>query len=198
MTRKKSGTGPAAGPAGTAGAAPLANIDDLTLAEAHAVLGRLWDSGAELQARIRAEIEGLLAEVDAEAVAGAVFFDLDGIEVDELWERSGSTRHGYVDSTEEAWEMVEGTLRPYIDELERFLRLDMHTRAFSHCLGVLQGIFAFGTESSSEFLQWAEDYPQAAFELVLDKWRRSRPSQELRKRMDDELRKRCPGWPRGA
>ena len=41
---------------------------------------------------------------------------LDSIEVEEVWDRSGRTRNGYVEPTEMAFQMSEEALDPFIEE----------------------------------------------------------------------------------
>ena len=46
-----------------------------------------------------------MSDVDLED--SQVYFDLDSIEVEELWDRSGRMRNGYVEPDEMAFQMFE-------------------------------------------------------------------------------------------
>jgi len=59
------------------------SVDDLDGTEALAILRQLWSEGGEFREAVRDRIEALLAEVDPDGVADAVFADLDGIAVEE-------------------------------------------------------------------------------------------------------------------
>jgi hypothetical protein len=185
---------PKNGKGGEVGAKKGPSVDDLTGAEALAVLGRLWAEGGAIRDAIRTEIENQLAGVVPDHVADAVLADLDGISVEELWDRSGPSRFGYTDPAEATWEIVEEALKPYVDELERYLRFERTDESLLYCVGLLEGIYAFGTESDSEFRTWAPDDPHEAFHWVLDKWSKAVSDQAARDRLEHELSVRCPEW----
>jgi len=170
------------------------SVSDLTGVEAVEVLRRLWDEGGAIREAVRAQIEDVLTGVVVEHVADAVFADLDGIAVEDLWDRSGPSPFGYTEPTEETWAMIEQTLAPYVGELERYLRLGWSEESLRYCVGLLEGIHAFGTESDTEFRSWAPDDPEHAFHWVLNKWTDVISDSELRERMADELGRRCPNW----
>ena len=44
--------------------------------------------------------------MSVEEIADGVFWELDTLEVENVWDNSGPTRYGYVDSGEKVWEMV--------------------------------------------------------------------------------------------
>jgi len=169
-------------------------IDDLTEAEALAILRRLWGSGGQTRSAIRAEIDKQLSQVVPEHVTDAVLADLDGLSVQELWNRSGPSESGYTDPADETWNMLQEALEPYVRDLERYLRLDRAEEAFLHCLGILEGLYLFGRESDTEFRTWASDDPQEAFHWVLGKWVKATADDDLRTRMEQSLLDRCPEW----
>ena len=61
---------------------------------------------------------GGLKDVYSTVIADEVFYELDSLEVEDVWDQSGSTRYGYVDPNEKAWEMLEDAI-----ELKRGIRL---------------------------------------------------------------------------
>lgn len=171
------------------------SVDDLTGAEARAILKRLWDEGgSSIQHMIRREIDIHLSDVVPDRVADAVLADLDGLTVEDLWDRSGSTTSGYVDPSEASAEMIREALEPHVRELDRYTRLGRGNESLLFCAGILAGIYEFGAESSTEFLKWAPDGPQDAFHWILGGWKRSVSSKGLRDRMSELLRAECPAW----
>lgn len=70
------------------------------------ILMRLAEDDAELKNKIRLTALEIMEGVDVEGVASDVFFFLDSLRVEDVWDNSGGTRYGYVDPTEYAWEML--------------------------------------------------------------------------------------------
>jgi len=91
--------------------------------------------------------------------------------------------------------MIEEALGPFVGKLERYLRLGMGEEAMLCCVGLLEGIYLFGTESKTEFREWAADDSLEAFGWVFEIWKKTTPEERLRERMAEELRDRCPSWP---
>lgn len=56
---------------------------------------RLPRSNPKTKKRIEKEAEEILKEIDVEGICQEVCSALDAIDVEELWERSGPSRHGY-------------------------------------------------------------------------------------------------------
>ena len=78
-------------------------MDTITPDDAFVILKSLAKEDKIIRERNKQIAMEYLEDVDIEEIADAVYFDLDLIEVEELWDRSGSTRDGYVDVNEEAW-----------------------------------------------------------------------------------------------
>ena len=64
----------------------------ITPDDAFAILKSLAKEDKNIKKRIEQLAIEYLEDVDVEEIADAVYFDLDLIEVEELWDRSGSTR----------------------------------------------------------------------------------------------------------
>ena len=111
-------------------------------------------------------------EVEVEDIADEVFYKLDSLEVEDVWEQSGSTRYGYVDPYEKAWEMFEDAIEPYLDELRKCQDLKMDEEAKKYCMGILKGIYRFEKESNNEFKDWAVDAPGENFKRVFNEWKK--------------------------
>lgn len=160
--------------------------------EASAVLGELTKDS---RMRRRAEEIALAraGAVDADAIADEVLWELDLLDVHDVWDDSGPTRDGYVDSGECAWEMFEKALKPFEDQLRKCHQLSLARQAKDHCMGILQGIWRFESESKSEFKDWAEDAPKENMTRIFGEWRKMSKSPkdiaQVKRLMDSLLRK---------
>lgn len=118
-----------------------------------------------------------IEEIDIEGIAESVFFSLNDLDVEELWDNSGRTRYGYVDVYDLAFEMFESEIYPHVQEMERCLELNMHEHAKIHCMGILKGLRDFEHESGNEFIDWAADASSSYSEIVWEKYK-AKASQE--------------------
>ena len=161
--------------------------------EARDILRRLAEDPS-----IRNRIEDLaiehLTDVDVEGVAGWVFDELDMMDVHDLWESAGATRHGYVDVTDRAWEMFDETMEPVRDEMERYRNLSMQREVTVVLMGMLKGLYDYEKESTSEFKDWATDAPLNYYQIVVELWRETCVDPDERREVEDFLRRETPGW----
>ena len=171
-------------------------FDSVTPGDAMTILKNLAREDPELRKKIEAMVIDILGEVDTDEISGEVFYELDAIKVEDLWERSGKTRGGYVDPSEESWEMFDEALEPFILDQERFKNLGQIQKARSYGMGILQGIYQFEHESKSEFRDWASDAPLDRFVDILNTWKSSFPSEKDHVAMQKFLAKNCPKWSR--
>lgn len=169
-------------------------LDSISGVEALQILRSLCSSDAELCRRIESEAERLLRNVDPQDVANDVIFDLESIDVEELWARSGETRHGYSSPDEMAVEMVEEALKPYEDKIQEYSNIGMAEGAKRYCMGVLKGIYEFEHQSKTEFKDWATDIPGECFGGILEEWQRSCAREPDVKEMNAFISKECPKW----
>jgi len=169
-------------------------LDTLSPDEALAVLKE--PTGSNLSIRKKAEQIAirLIADVDSEHVAEDVFWALDSIAVEEVWDKSGRKRQGYVDPGDCAWQLFEEALEPFMRQLQKCQELSLDEQAKSYCLGILKGIHQFETESTSEYKSWAVDAPGEFFISVCQQWKK----QAKRKTDVAEVRKfvdsLCSRW----
>jgi hypothetical protein len=159
----------------------------LTRQQALEVLRRLDARGGEIRRMLMSEARAILEEIELDEIAEEVFFVLDLISVEDLWDRSGASRDGYISSDEAAVEMIEEELKPFLEQFRDYRRLDMPTQETIYCMGLLLGIHRFDQESKSEFREWAGDIPGECFVDLLDEWRKSCSSAELHAQMNDFL-----------
>ncbi|MCA1991425.1 MAG: hypothetical protein LDL41_05170 [Coleofasciculus sp. S288] len=135
-----------------------------------------------------------LGDIDIDTIAEQVYRELDWLEVEDVWERSGSTRYGYVDPYELAWEMFEEALEPFSEALKEYQTLTMVSESKHYCMGVLKGIYLFAKDSKSEFKNWAEDAPYESFSRILKQWEKDCENPEHLKEMEEFINKTCPSW----
>lgn len=155
---------------------------------------------AQLNPKMKEKIEALAIEylknINIKEIASQVYLTLNLLEVEELWDRSGATRNGYIDPVDMAWDMFEEAMTPFLDELKKYRNLSMQNQAMCYCMGILKGIYKFEKESLVEYKDWAPDVPSEFFHQILDDWRKSRRSREDIKKMEEFIEKDCPDWAR--
>ncbi len=161
-------------PSGTKNKPTRKNIlDKINADDAFAILKILAKEDTNIARRIEQIAVDYLGGVDIEDIASQVYFDLDSLAVEDVWDQSGSTRYGYVDPTDMAWQMFEEALEPFLEEIRKYQELSMYAEAKNCCMGILKGIYQFEKESKSEYKDWAVDAPKEYFKNVLDDWRKS-------------------------
>ena len=147
-------------------------IDQLTPDEALSILRQLAEEDTDLERKIEQIARRRLTDINAEEIAHHVYFDLDALAVEDVWERAGDPDE-YIEPGEAAWEMFEETLHPFMREMKRYQDLSMPLEAKHCCMGILQGIYLFSKESQSEYKNWADDAPSEHFQLVINNWKES-------------------------
>lgn len=169
-------------------------FDAISADDAYQILQRLANENPVVAKRIEEIAEVSLRGVDIEDVADDVYYDLNSLEVEDVWDNSGSTRDGYVDPTEYAWEMFEEALEPYMEDIKKYQKLSMSVEAKNCCMGILKGIYKFDTESTSEYKDWAVDAPSGIFEQVLDEWKEGQNSPEDIAEVEEYVKDNFSDW----
>jgi hypothetical protein len=141
--------------------------------EASSVLQKLVATSPAIRKKAEEIALALLVDVDAEEVAEDVLMELESLRVEDIWDNSGSMRDGYVDPGDYAWEMFAEALQPFLQEMLRYQNLAMNDQAKLCCLGILEGIHRFETESESEFKDWAVDASGEYFVRIYDEWKKA-------------------------
>ncbi len=131
---------------------------------------------------------------DMEEVAAALYDELDALEVEEVWDRAGRTRHGYVETSEVAEQMIEAVLAPYLEELSRYQALGMGLEAREMCQGLMLGLYQFEHESKSQFKDWASDLPFDFAHEVLAAWRRGVAGETDASEVSGFILEELPRW----
>ncbi len=145
-------------------------LNHLSPQEALTILKTLAENDPQLAERIATIAHEQISSVDCEDVAADVYWDLDALEVEQVWDQAGSTRHGYVETEEVADQMIQGVLAPYTPKLERYKKLNMPPEALEMCIGILTALYRFETESTNQFKDWAVDLPLSYADSVLEQW----------------------------
>jgi hypothetical protein len=170
---------------------PREIIDQLSAGQAQSILKTLAAGDEQLAGRIAEMGTACLSEIDSEDVAIVLYDDLNALKVEEVWDRAGKTRHGYVDTGEAADQMIQEVIDPFLEELEKYQKLGMTYEANKLCMGLLLGLYRFDRESESELKNWAVDAPSGFASSVLDAWKAGKPKRKdtaaLREFIVDEL-----------
>ena len=150
-------------------------INGLNKDEASQVLKALLEEDPLLAKKIYEAAMKVTANVDADDVMDQVFWALDVLDMDDLNNRSGRTRYGYVDPNDAAWELFEEALDPFIDEMKKSQQRVMSHTAKAQCIGIIRGLWKYEEESSSDIKDWMVDAPGEYIERVVDEWRKGSP-----------------------
>lgn len=169
-------------------------LESITGDDALAILEVLIGSDKNLAQKIDTIAQALFNDVDIDGVAGSVQMELELLQAEEVWDRSGAKRDGYVDSSVAAWEMMKEVLKPFQDEVTKYQRLSWLKEADLTCQGLLKGLYVFEKESSTEFKDWATDLPSEYFGIILDEWKNIFKKRRPYKRMEKFLQENCPDW----
>ncbi|MBI4529707.1 MAG: hypothetical protein HY695_38400 [Deltaproteobacteria bacterium] len=169
-------------------------LESITGADALAILKVLAARNENLAQEIDAVAKELFSHVEIDEMAANVQMELESLHVEDIWDRAGRKRDGYVDPGDAAWEMFEEALKPFQDEVDKYKQLSMLQEADLACRGILKGIYDFHKESSTEYKQWAVDAPSEYFGVVLDDWKKLFTGRLPFPRMMAFLQSHCPDW----
>jgi len=126
---------------------PSTLLESLTGLEALSVLKILAERDERIAREIDAVAGELLGETDVADVAASLKDELESLDVDDVFDKSGARRDGYVDPGEAAFQMFEEALAPFLRDVERYRTLGKPEHASACCLGILQGIYDFDKDS---------------------------------------------------
>lgn len=116
-------------------------------------------------------------DIDSDGIMDDVFYELNALDVDDLFSRSGKTRYGYKEPSEEAWEMFEEALQPHIDDMNKGHKRGLVAVSKVHCIGIIKGLVKYENESYSEFKDWAVDAPFEYIDRIIDEWKKANPDE---------------------
>lgn len=145
-------------------------FDKINPSEALQILKMLVQEDTSIRQRIEEIFLCQVQEVEVAEISDTVFSDLDFLDVEELWDRSGSNRDGYTASGEAALEMIEEVIEPHLKNMQRLHLLGMFREEMHYCMGVISGLYMFENESTTEFKDWAVDISGELASQILTEW----------------------------
>ncbi|MBT8366921.1 MAG: hypothetical protein KJP23_19705 [Deltaproteobacteria bacterium] len=170
-------------------------LEQISGEEALNILRLLSAQDQNIENRIEELAKNILKDVDLEEVSEEVFFDLDIIDVHDLWDQSGARSNGEYTSTEEmAYEMIENEIKPHINNFIRLHKSGLKSASISYCMGLLKGIYLYSNESSSEFKDWTADIPEEFFRQILEEWKKFKLGKNASLKMKSFLNDECNKW----
>jgi hypothetical protein len=145
-------------------------LEHLKPEEAAVVLDHLLEAHPELAGEADEMARSVLGQQDYEGVAAEVEDEVRALDYDVLNARAGSHEGGYVEPSEAAWEIIEETLDPFLDDLKRHLELGLEAEGLEICQGVVLGCYRLSEREGGDVLGWAPDSPAEAAGNALEIW----------------------------
>jgi len=133
-------------------------------------------------------VEEHLRSFDIPSIADDISFDLDFLRAEEIWDRSGNTRHGYVDPDEVAVELFEEVISSHVRKMCDLQERGMQKEAGRYCRGIIRGIQKYKRESKSDFRDWIGDGIQYVARHVFDTWRDGCTSESVRNHTEQKVK----------
>ena len=169
-------------------------LDSISGTDAIKVLRILANRDKQLKIDINVIIKELLADVSLDEVADCVQSQLESLSVEDVWDRSGAKRDGYVGTGETACQMFESALEPFREDMLKYQQLSMHDQAETICFGILKGVYDFEWHSTTEFKDWAVDAPADFFSTYLGEWNEHFQERSSHAKLNQFLTAHCPKW----
>lgn len=169
-------------------------ISNLTADQARELVFHLAEQKNDVAKAIIAAAEELLMNVDIEEVADEVYGALEFIIPEDCWDRAGSSRDGYMDAGDAAFELIEEALEPEFEQVKRYRDLGMYEQERDCLMGIVLGGYSYEKESESEFKDWCPDMVEHHILYKLEQWRKQKTEPSFSKEMDAFLKERCPDW----
>jgi hypothetical protein len=92
------------------------------------------------------------------------------LDAEDLANRAGPRRHGYVEPTDAAWRLLEEVVQPWIDDLRRRGRLGLHQAATDLATAMTEALETVDERADRIddclLRQWAPDFPSEAMSWV--------------------------------
>ncbi len=169
--------------------------------EAVTVLRALLEKHPDLAAEAGELAASLLAGVSVEDVADAVEQALRSLSLDNLSDRAGRKRHGYVEPTQAVWDLIGEAVQPFREDIRRRAAAGECAAALATAAGVILGLYRVREARAHEVLGWAPDAPAEIARETITTLRESvqpDPHQEASSTRDSTLpaviRDAVPEW----
>ncbi|MDR1978425.1 MAG: hypothetical protein LBQ42_06800 [Synergistaceae bacterium] len=144
-------------------------LSNLTHEMTISILKKLY-ADKEIRRKLVSLAEAELRKIDAGEIADEVFSELNSLDVEELWDNSGKTRHGYVEPSELAHTMVENAVEPFALDIAKYRKLGMKSEEMESCRGLLRGLMRYENEGCNEFKDWIPDSVMEIAETIADEY----------------------------
>lgn len=169
-------------------------IDNITSEQAMSILNSLWDNHPDIRKKIEKAAEDILSCVEYNDVCEDVRAELDSLDEEDLFDRSGPSHHGYHDPSEVAGEMLEEAVKPFQDQMNRYFKLEKQHEATEVCKGILKALYTYNEEADSQFADYATDWPGEMFGVILRDWNVRNKNKKFKEEMNLFIEKECEGW----
>ena len=145
-------------------------LERLKPEEAAAVLRHLLEVHPDLTSETQEMARSLLHQVDYEDVAAEIEDEIRALDYEDLNARAGAHEWGYVEPSEAAWEILEETVQPFLDDMKRHMELGLEAEALEICKGMVLGLYQLSQREGGDVLGWAPDFPAEAAGNALEVW----------------------------
>ncbi|PYX58234.1 MAG: hypothetical protein DMG76_09590 [Acidobacteria bacterium] len=165
-------------------------LDRLKPGEAATVLRLLLKAHPDLPREADEIARSLLKQLEYEDVAAGIEDEIRALDYDDLNARAGSHEWGYVEPTEAAWEILEETVEPVLDDMKRHIELGLEAEALEICKGMVLGLYRLSEREGGDVLGWAPDFPAEAAGNAVKFWYAgadSPKSRDIRRKMRPPL-----------
>ncbi len=169
-------------------------IDQLSLEDAQAILKSLAAGNRQLADKIVEMALTRLNQVDPEEIASTLYADLESLAVEEVWDRAGATRHGYVETSEAAYQMIDEVFDPLLEKLQKYQKLGLSKPATQMCMGLLKAFYLFERESKSAFKDEATDAPGEYARAIVKTWQEGLPGEADKADLKQFIIDEFDGW----
>jgi len=149
-------------------------MKNLSPDEAFLILQKLFLENPDLEELIQETAIKVVSNVDAEEIANGLHDDLVFLDVEDLYNRAGSSSYGYVDPNDESWVMFEEAVEPYISEMKKYHQREMPHEVKAYCIGIIEGLVMF-KKADTDFLEWVADAPLDYISHVVDEYKELLP-----------------------
>lgn len=142
---------------------PHSALASCSYSEKALILTQLLDGDPTLRKRAEDIARGMLGSVDITIVSDLIVEAILELDTEDLANRAGPRRHGYVEPTDAAWQLLEETIQPWIEDLHRRARLGLHQAAADLAKAVTQALETAGERADGIddclLREWAPDFP---------------------------------------
>jgi hypothetical protein len=145
-------------------------LDRLKPGEAATALRRLLKAHPDLSSEADEIARSLLRQLEYGDVAAKIEDEIRALDYEDLNVRAGGHKWGYVEPSEAAWEILEETVEPVLDDMKRYIELGLKAEALEICKGMVLGLYRLSERQGGDVLGWAPDFPAEAAGNALQFW----------------------------